>query len=288
MAQVLRSVAAFRAACDQARVRGLGFVPTMGALHEGHLALVTEAKRHAPIVAASIFVNPTQFGPNEDLARYPRDLEADLAKLDAVGADLLFAPDVAEMYPAGEQTRVHVPLVAAPLCGRFRPGHFEGVATVVIKLLAIVGPCTAVFGRKDYQQLAVIRRLVIDLRLPTTVIGVPTVRDLDGLAKSSRNLYLSPEQRARALAIPRSLAQAQAAFAGGERNAATLARVARVQVEAAADNVDYVEVVDADSLSPLMDNEIDDRALIAIACHVGQTRLIDNVVLGEDAPVIVG
>ncbi len=288
MAQVLRSVAAFRAACDQARVRGLGFVPTMGALHEGHLALVTEAKRHAPIVAASIFVNPTQFGPNEDFARYPRDLEADLAKLDAVGADLLFAPDVAEMYPAGEQTRVNVPLVAAPLCGRFRPGHFEGVATVVTKLLAIVGPCTAVFGRKDYQQLAVIRRLVIDLRLPTTVIGVPTVRDLDGLAKSSRNLYLSPVQRARALAIPRSLAQAQAAFASGERNAATLARVARVQVEAAADDVDYVEVVDADSLSPLMDNKIDDRALIAIACHVGQTRLIDNVVLGEDAPVIVG
>jgi pantoate--beta-alanine ligase len=259
----------------------------MGALHEGHLALVTEAKRHAPIVAASIFVNPTQFGPNEDFARYPRDLETDLAKLDAAGAELLFVPDVAEMYPAGEQTRVNVPLVAAPLCGRFRPGHFEGVATVVTKLLAIAGPCTAVFGRKDYQQLAVIRRLVLDLRLPVTVVGVPTVRDLDGLAKSSRNLYLSLEQRARSLAIPQALASAQSAFASGERNAEALAQMARCLVDAAADSIDYVEVVDADSLGPVMDNKVDERALLAVACHVGQTRLIDNVVLGDDAPVIV-
>jgi pantoate--beta-alanine ligase len=159
---------------------------------------------------------------------------------------------------------------------------------VVTKLFAIVGPCTAVFGRKDYQQLAVIRRLVIDLRLPANVIGVATVRDADGLAKSSRNLYLSPAQRECALAIPRSLAAAQAAFARGERDAATLARAAREHVEAAADGVDYVEVVDADSLAPMMDNKIDDRALVAIACRVGQTRLIDNVVLGEDAPLIVG
>ncbi len=287
MVQVLRTVHEFRVACEKAHASGLGFVPTMGALHEGHLALVTEAKRHAPIVAASIFVNPTQFGPNEDLARYPRDLDGDLSKLEAVGADILFAPSTDEMYATGEQTRVAVPRVAAPLCGRFRLGHFEGVATVVTKLFAITGPCTAVFGRKDYQQLAVIKRLVVDLCLPVQVIGFPTVRDLDGLAKSSRNLYLSPDERACALAIPNALAEAQAAFATGERAAATTLARARSRIEAVTDRIDYVDIVDADSLEPLVGNQIDHRALMAIACHVGKTRLIDNVVLGEDARIAV-
>ncbi len=286
--QVFRTVSGFRAACENARTAGLGFVPTMGALHDGHLALVTEARRHAPTVAASIFVNPTQFGVNEDLARYPRDLEGDLEKLQKAGADLLFAPAVEEMYPEGEQTRVSVSRVAAPLCGSFRPGHFEGVATVVTKLFAITGACTAVFGRKDYQQLAVIKRLTIDLRLPINVVGFPTVRDLDGLAKSSRNFYLSPSERAQALAIPAALAEAQDTFSNGDRDAAAIANRARKRIEALTDRIDYVEVVDADSLEPVVGNKIDHRALLAIACHVGKTRLIDNVVLGEDARVVLG
>jgi pantoate--beta-alanine ligase len=284
--RIVSTAADFRAMCDDARARTgarIGFVPTMGALHEGHLSLVREAKKRAPFVAVSIFVNPTQFGPNEDLARYPRDLDGDVAKLASVGADAVFAPEPKAMYPEGEQTRVSVGSLAVPLCGRFRPGHFEGVATVVSKLFALAGPCVAVFGKKDYQQLAILRRLAIDLFFPVEIVGHPIVREKDGLAMSSRNAYLSPADRQRALGLSRGLDAAWRAFAAGERDAAALGRLTRAEVEKAADSIDYVDVTDADSLAPFADGaRTGGRALVAIACRVGSTRLIDNVVLGED------
>jgi pantoate--beta-alanine ligase len=291
--RILPIPADFRAACDDARrqtARPIGFVPTMGALHEGHLALVREAKRRAPFVAVSIFVNPTQFGPNEDFSRYPRDLASDVAKLGTVGADVVFSPEPGAMYPEGEQTRVHVGALAEPLCGRFRPGHFEGVATVVAKLFALAGPSIAVFGKKDYQQLAILRRLARDLFFPVEIVGHPIVRESDGLAMSSRNAYLSPPDRQRALGLSRGLGAAWRAFAAGERRASALRGAARREVEAAADAIDYVEVADADSLALREgDASVGARALVAIACRIGATRLIDNVVLGEDplpAPVV--
>lgn len=260
----------------------------MGALHEGHLALVDEARRRAEFVAVSIFVNPRQFGPNEDFSRYPRDLERDCALLAPHGVDLVFAPEPNAMYPMGDATRVHVGPLATPLCGPFRPGHFEGVATVVTKLFGLVGPSVAVFGRKDYQQLAIVRRLVRDLFAPIDVVGHPIIREPDGLAMSSRNAYLSLEERARALAISRSLSKAARAFEAGERNANVLGELVRREIASAADRIDYVEVSDPDSLASLSGQSLDARALVAVACHVGRTRLIDNIVLGEDpAPVSV-
>jgi pantoate--beta-alanine ligase len=254
----------------------------MGALHEGHLALARTAKARTSFVVASIFVNPTQFGPNEDLSRYPRDLEGDLAKLTSVGVDAVFAPTAAEVYPAGDQTRVRVGAVAEPLCGAFRPGHFEGVATVVAKLFAIVGPSVAVFGRKDYQQLLVIRRLVRDLFFPVEVLAHPIVREADGLAMSSRNAYLSADDRRKALSLVRGLDAAARRFAQGERRARELERVARDFVEPVATSIDYVEARADETLDPI--TEVGSRAVLAIACRIGTTRLIDNVVLGEDAP----
>jgi pantoate--beta-alanine ligase len=282
--RVVRTPEEARAACDEARARGerVALVPTMGALHDGHLSLVGEARRRAQFVLVSIFVNPTQFGPHEDLARYPRDLEGDLRKLAPGGANAVFAPAAEVMYPPDEQTRVHVGALAEPLCGPFRPGHFEGVATVVAKLFAVAAPCVAVFGRKDYQQLLVVRRMARDLLLPVEVVGCPIVREADGLAMSSRNAYLSPDERARALAIVRGLDDAARAFAAGERAARALERVARASVERAATSIDYVAARDADSLAAI--ERVDDRAVLAVACRVGGTRLIDNVVLGEDAP----
>jgi len=275
-----------RAACDDARARGqrVGFVPTMGALHDGHLALVRAARERAGFVAASIFVNPTQFGPSEDFARYPRDLDGDRAKLAAAGADLVFAPDASAMYAAGERTRVRVHALDEPLCGAFRPGHFEGVATVVAKLFALLGPGVAVFGRKDYQQLTVLRRMAKDLFFPVEIVGAPIVREADGLAMSSRNAYLTEDERARALGLSRGLRAASRAFEAGERSAEALARIARAEVERSAARIDYVSVVDPDDLTPPEGGEVGPRALVAIACHIGKTRLIDNVVLGEDEP----
>jgi pantoate--beta-alanine ligase len=276
-----------REACDGARALGhrVGFVPTMGALHEGHLALAREAKKRAPFVVVSIFVNPTQFGPNEDLSRYPRDLAGDLARLAPLGVDAVFAPVPAELYEAGEDTRVHVGRTAEPLCGRTRPGHFEGVATIVAKLFNLVGPSVAVFGRKDYQQLLVIRRMARDLFAPIEIVGAPTVREPDGLAMSSRNAFLSPDDRSRALALARGLSAAARAFASGERRARALEALAREPIEQVASSIDYVEIRDADSL-----DEIEDlarsRGVLAVACRIGGTRLIDNVVLGEDPPPI--
>jgi pantoate--beta-alanine ligase len=253
----------------------------MGAIHAGHLALVQEARRRAAFVAVSIFVNPIQFGPNEDLARYPRNLDADVALLEAAGVDLVFAPTVADMYPVGEETRVRVGALGEPLCGRFRPGHFEGVATVVAKLFSVVGACDAVFGRKDYQQWRIVGRVARDLLLPVEVVGYPIVRERDGLAMSSRNAYLSDRQRAAALGLVQGLDDAVLAFARGERRARQLERIARGPIDPVATSVDYVEARDPETLAP-MEGEVTERALLAVACWIGTTRLIDNVVLGED------
>lgn len=285
MLPVRRTVVEFRAACDAVRSSGerLGFVPTMGALHSGHLRLVEVARRHAERVAVSIFVNPTQFGPNEDFERYPRNLERDVELLAKAGADLVFAPEPAEMYPAGERTRVTVSVLSEHLCGPFRPGHFQGVATVVSKLFAVAGACTAVFGRKDYQQLKIIERLARDLLLPVQVVGEPTVRDADGLALSSRNAYLSSEERARALSIPRALASAAARFATGERRPGALIEPVRSSLAAAGLRLDYADIADPEQLFPLDSNGVaGERALVAVAAFCGTTRLIDNLVLGED------
>jgi pantoate--beta-alanine ligase len=287
--RVAESPADLRGACDAVRARGgrIGFVPTMGSLHRGHLALVEEARRRADVVVASIFVNPTQFAPTDDLARYPRDLDGDVRKLASAGTEVVFAPEVSALYAAGDETRVRVGSLAEPLEGRHRPGHFEGVATVVAKLLVLVGGCVAVFGRKDYQQLLVVRRMVRDLFLPVHVVGHVIVRDPDGLAMSSRNAYLSPDERTRALAIARGLDAAVRRFADGERNARTLEGLARQPIAAAADSIDYVEVRDPEELDPIT-GDVGGRALLAVACRIGSTRLIDNVVLGEDASPLGG
>ena len=284
-----RTVAEFRAACDAVRAGGgrLGLVPTMGALHTGHLSLAEVARSRSTAVALTIFVNPTQFGPNEDFARYPRTLERDLALCAERGVDHVFAPSVEEMYPRGEKTRVTVAGLTDVLCGPKRPGHFDGVTTIVSKLFHVAGPCLAVFGRKDYQQLQVIRRMVTDLLLPVEIVGHATVREPDGLALSSRNAYLSPEERERALVISRELARAVRAFERGERRAGELRRTAEAAIAAAGLRVDYVELTGADALEPLADDaELPARALLAVAAFAGKTRLIDNVVLGEEpAPV---
>jgi pantoate--beta-alanine ligase len=282
---VFVSLVEMRAACDAARAGGrrIGFVPTMGALHAGHLSLVTEASSRADFVAASIFVNPTQFGPGEDFTRYPRDLESDMQKLRSAGVRVVLAPDTATMYPRDEQTRVRVGALAEPLEGTHRPGHFEGVATVVAKLFSVVGPCVAIFGRKDYQQLLVVRRMARDLLLPVEVVGCATLREPDGLAMSSRNSYLSPHERKQAVCIARGLDASVRRFVAGERGARELERVAREPIESVAASIDYVEVRDADTLAPLT-GAVGARALLAVACRVGATRLIDNVVLGEDPP----
>lgn len=286
---LLRTLDDTRAVLASARERGqrVGFVPTMGALHDGHLALVREARKHAQKVVVSVFVNPTQFGPGEDFTRYPRDLEGDLAKCASAGADVVFSPsDPSTLYPAGEETRVRVGATAQHLEGTFRPTHFEGVATVCTKLFLAIGPCVAVFGRKDYQQLAVIRRVVSDLFLPVEIIGLPTVREDDGLAMSSRNAYLSPEDRLRARCLSRGLDAAIVAFEEGAREVSTLESMARAQIEPAVDSIDYVTVADADSVTPLPSSAlVGDRAVLAIAAHIGKTRLIDNVVLGEERDV---
>jgi pantoate--beta-alanine ligase len=281
---VVRSVKELRDACDEARSRGMrvGLVPTMGALHAGHLALVKDARARAGLVVTSIFVNPTQFGPGEDFTRYPRDLDGDVAKLARAGADLVFAPGPDEMYPFGDDTRVQVGALTGPLEGAHRPGHFAGVATVVTKLFAATGPCVAVFGRKDYQQLLVVRRMARDLLLPVEIVGHPIVREPDGLAMSSRNAYLSAEERLKALSIVRGLDAAARRFAGGERDPATREGVARASIEAVATSIDYVAVRDATTLAVV--TAVNARAVLAVACRVGTTRLIDNVVLGEDPP----
>jgi pantoate--beta-alanine ligase len=286
--EVARTVGEFRAACEGARKIGrLGLVPTMGALHRGHVALIVEARKHAETVAVTIFVNPTQFGPKEDLARYPRDLEGDLEKCRGAGASLVFAPQVAEMYPEGERTRVRVSELTEHLCGASRPGHFEGVATIVTKLFAATGPCVAVFGRKDYQQLKVIERMTLDLLLPVEIVAHETVRESDGLALSSRNAYLSDAERRQALSIPRALGAALSRFGGGERDAGALRKPVEKALAAAGLRVDYVTLADSERLVPIADEaRAPARALLAVAAFAGATRLIDNVVLGEQVSLL--
>lgn len=274
------TAAEMRAWADQARGAGrrIGLVPTMGYLHDGHLSLVVEARRRAEACVASIFVNPLQFGPSEDLDRYPRDLPRDRAALSAAGVDVLYLPTAAEMYPAGFQTEVAVANVSKGLCGRSRPGHFNGVTTVVTKLFNAVKPHVAVFGEKDFQQLAVIRRMASDLDTGIEVVGAPIVRELDGVAMSSRNAYLSESERTAARCLSRALAAAREAVAGGARLAADVLAPARAVLDAEpAARADYVELVDVDSLEPV--DRITARALLALAVFIGRTRLIDNTIL---------
>ena len=256
----------------------VGFVPTMGALHEGHLSLVRAARGASDVAAASIFVNPTQFGPTEDLAKYPRSFERDWELLERGGVELLFAPSVEEMYPAGAVTWVTVEGLSDKLDGRSRAGHFRGVTTVVAKLFHIVEPDAAFFGQKDAAQVAIIRRMVRDLDLPVEIVVCPIVREADGLAMSSRNAYLDPEQRKQALVLHRSLMRVQELVAAGEQDAAKLLAAGREEFSRESSvRLDYFEIVDADTLDPVQN--ISGGALVAVAAFVGSTRLIDNILL---------
>ncbi len=262
------------------RAKGLrvGLVPTMGALHEGHLSLMRRCRTESDVAAWSLFVNPTQFGPHEDLAGYPRDPEGDMAVAGGAGMDLCFAPEAAAMYPPGYRTSVDVAALSEPLCGASRPGHFRGVATVVSKLFHVVQPHVAYFGQKDYQQSLIIRRMVRDLDLGIEIVVLPTVREPEGLALSSRNAYLSPSERKAAAVLAAALRWAEGEFARGGRRAGALAEGMRrlIAAEPAA-AIDYVEVRDAEDLTPL--ETIDRPAVAALAVRIGRTRLIDNTLL---------
>jgi pantoate--beta-alanine ligase len=256
----------------------IGLVPTMGALHEGHLSLVRAVKQECDVVITTIFVNPTQFAPHEDFSKYPRTLETDLALLDSVGCDFAFVPSKAEVYPPGFSTYVQPPEVAQPLEGTFRPDHFRGVCTVVLKLFNLVPSDAAYFGQKDYQQAMVIRHMTRDLNLPLKINVCPIIREPDGLALSSRNRYLSPPERKQALALSRALQAATAQYRSGVRETAELnSRMQMVLNEHGISRIDYATVVDAETLSAI--DRIDRPAVALIACHVGTTRLIDNELL---------
>jgi pantoate--beta-alanine ligase len=257
--------------------RRLALVPTMGFLHDGHLSLMREGGRRADVVAASIFVNPTQFGPKEDLSRYPRDPEGDLRRCASAGVAGVYMPEPSTVYPEGYQTYVNVEAVSQGLDGEKRPGHFRGVATVVTKLLALFRPDVALFGEKDYQQLQVISRLNDDLNLGVEIVGMPTIREADGLAMSSRNSYLSADERQRALAISRGLFAVQKLAAAGEADVSKLVAVVRAELAAIGAREDYVEICHAARLTPLtrLEKQVPARALVA--CFVGNTRLIDNM-----------
>ena len=278
--KTLSTITEVRAACDTHRRRGkhLGLVPTMGALHDGHLSLVRAAKQRCDIVAVSLFVNPTQFGPTEDLAKYPRPFERDRELLEKEGVAILFAPSAEEMYPPGEVTRVVVEGLSERLDGRSRPGHFRGVTTIVSKLFHIIEPDVAFFGQKDAAQSAVIRRMVRDLNLPVEIVICPIVREPDGLAMSSRNAYLDSDQRRQALVLNRSLIRVEERFCAGEKSASSLiASATDVFAQQPQVRLDYFEIVDPDTLDPV--ERIEQPALVAIAAYVGSTRLIDNLTL---------
>lgn len=261
--------------------KSIVFVPTMGFLHEGHASLLREGRKRGDILVLSIFVNPIQFGQNEDLDRYPRNLDGDCRIADQSGVDIIFTPTAAEMYPAGFQTSITVKQVSQPLCGASRPGHFDGVATVVTKLFNIVMPDVALFGCKDFQQLAVIKRMVADLSLPVNVVGMPIVREADGLAMSSRNVYLSAQERQSALCLIRSIRAVHAAYVAGERDVAVLRRLAlEIINQEPAVQIDYLEFCNSGTLDPVA--LADEDTLMALAVKVGKTRLIDNNMLEED------
>ncbi|RLA98134.1 MAG: pantoate--beta-alanine ligase [Deltaproteobacteria bacterium] len=258
----------------------IAFVPTMGYFHEGHLSLMREGRKRGDVLVVSIFVNPTQFGPGEDFDRYPRDMERDLRMAEEVGVDVIFAPTVEEMYPEGYQTYVEVEKVTKYLCGLSRPGHFRGVTTVVTKLFNIVKPHVALFGQKDYQQLITIQRMVKDLNMDVEIVGMPTVREEDGLAASSRNVYLSPEERKAALSLHRSLRRAEELFSEGVRESQRILEEVKKVLEAEPlVKIDYVHVCDPETLEDI-EGPIGERALVAVAAKVGITRLIDNTLVG--------
>jgi len=278
--KIIEDIAAMRAWSDAARVarQRIALVPTMGFLHQGHLNLVRDARKRAERLVVSIFVNPTQFGPGEDFAGYPRDFERDCVLLQEAGVDALFHPSVTEMYPEGAETHVEVERLSLPLCGAQRPGHFRGVATVVAKLFNIVLPHVAVFGEKDFQQLQVIRRLVRDLQIGVEIIGHPIVREADGLAMTSRNRYLTDVERRAAVCLSRALCKAERLCKRGERDGAAL--LGAVQADLAAEplaNVEYVKLCDADTLAEI--DRIEGPALLALAVRIGRARLIDNRVM---------
>ena len=278
--RVVETIAELRDALAGPRQQGqtIGLVPTMGALHAGHVSLVEAAAQRCDVVAVTVFVNPTQFAPNEDFERYPRNLEADLALLAASGAQLVFAPAVTEIYRPGNQTSVDVGEVTKKLEGRFRPDHFRGVATIALKLFEIAQPDAAFFGQKDYQQTLVIRRMVADLDVPVRIEVCRTVRDADGLALSSRNAYLSADERQRALAIPRSLELAANLVAGGTSDAAAIAAKMRdLLAQSHVEPIDYVALVDPETLDDVA--TVSGPTLAVIAAYVGKTRLIDNMLL---------
>jgi pantoate--beta-alanine ligase len=262
----------------------IAFVPTMGFLHEGHVSLLREGRKRGDILVLSIFVNPIQFGPTEDLNRYPRNLEGDCAIAQECGVDIVFTPMATEMYPQGFQTSIRVKELSLPLCGASRPGHFDGVATVVTKLFNIVQPCLALFGTKDFQQLAIIRRMVTDLSQPVEIVGMPIVREADGLAMSSRNAYLSPDERQSALCLSRAIKLVRELYVAGEHAAETLLAAARelILAEPAA-AIDYLELRDAATLETMV--IVSDTTLLALAVKVGATRLIDNTLLGDELKV---
>jgi pantoate--beta-alanine ligase len=280
MTEVCNKIEDIRAALRAARREGkrIGLVPTMGALHEGHLSLVRAARSKCDVIAVSIFVNPTQFGPNEDYSKYPRTFDNDCELLQKEGVDSVFAPSVEEMYPGGAATYVIVEGMTDRLCGRSRPGHFRGVTTVVSKLFHIVEPDLAFFGQKDAAQVAIIKRMVRDLNMPVEIVVCPIVRESDGLAMSSRNAYLTAEQRKSALVLSRALRRVQQAFDQGERNAAKLIEAGKqVIAEEPWVRLDYLEIVDPETLEEV--EIMSSKTLIAVAGFLGTTRLIDNVII---------
>lgn len=278
---VLKRIEEMRSWSRQARLDGhrIGFVPTMGYLHQGHLSLVHLARQHADRIVLSIFVNPTQFGPKEDLDRYPRDFKRDETLCRDCGVDVIFYPDVEQMYPADFSSWVVEEALSAPLCGTARPGHFRGVTTIVAKLFNIVQPDVAAFGRKDAQQALVIQRMVRDLDFPIEILVGSIIRESDGLAMSSRNRYLDSEQRRRATSIHHGLQAAKTAFAQGDRNVDSLIRLVRTPIENSGGRIDYIELLRRDTLAPFPNATADAHALLAVAAFFGATRLIDNAFL---------
>lgn len=278
--EIVTDIQDMQARCLAARGEGrrISFVPTMGYLHEGHLSLLAEGRRRGDLLVLSVFVNPAQFGRGEDLDAYPRDLERDAALARAAGVELLFAPRARDMYPEGYATYVDVEGLTGTLCGRSRPGHFRGVTTVVCKLFNIVQPHLALFGRKDFQQLAVIRRMTLDLNLPVEIVGMPIVREADGLAMSSRNVYLSPQQRQQALVLSRAMAQAQQMARDGVADCDAILAALRPLIEAQSEaRIDYLQICHQLSLED--QDRVDGDSVLLLAVFVGKTRLIDNCFL---------
>ncbi len=278
--QIIEPIADMRAWSEGERRQGrrIVFVPTMGSLHEGHLSLVRDAKSRGERVVVSIFVNPMQFGPSEDFAKYPRDLQRDRSMLESLGVDVLFHPTVGEIYPDGYQTHIEVENLSLPLCGAVRPGHFRGVATVVAKLFNIVQPHIAIFGEKDFQQLQIVRRLVRDLSMNIEIVGHPIVREADGLAMSSRNAYLTAEERRAAVCLSRALCKAEKLVRRGESSAAALLHLVTAEIaQESLAQIEYVKLCDVDSLQDV--ERVEGAAVLALAVRFGRARLIDNRVI---------